>query len=462
MAKDIQQIFKFSNICNILSYYSSLPKWMWLMKLLSKKTALIWNENEEAFLLVGKNVKWDKFDINKETVRNITKMSIMFKYFNYISVKSLIIENVLPSILEVATENNVVSFERDKENLDFKIRIIMKDDLEDFYPWMKWPSFWDSDFKNFKLYEDLNTFINVNSEINKAIIVLKSEQQIQAKIVNNKLLYFKYYLNMNKIYPCKIQSWPWKPSLISIEEMTKTNVGRLLKRTKHFWIKELYIVNYDYKILEENDFSYLLYFIINNKDCNVTIRKIDSYYTREQKCISWDVEAKSLLFVKEHYIIPISLNMHTFKIEGIIESKITVGKKEWYVFRLLRIVSENIIFRYDHKNTSNKNELFEQLKHIENCDQILKFNSWYQNNIKVLLSPKDIRKISIYQPIVKPKNNWFLQSFELSPRNIPVELNDIADSRWPEFKDIIELASKFKSISVVLNVSQNTINNWDK
>ena len=328
----------------------------------------------------------------------------------------------------------------------------MKDDLEDFYPWMRWPSYSNSGFKVFKQFEDLSKFINTNSEINKAIIVFKIEMQIQVKIVNTKILYLDNDIKIPKLYPCKIQSWIWKPRLISIKKMDKSILKKFQKLQKDFKFKEVYITDHRYKTNEESDFWYLLYFIESNKDWKVTINQLNSYCPEPQKWISWDVEAQSLLFVKEHHLIPVSLNNYTFKIEGIIESKITVGLKEWYVFRLLRIVLKDIIFQYDHKDTTNKNELFDQLKQIIYCDQILKFKSWYSNNIKVLVNPKDIRKISIFKSLLKQNNNWFLQSLELTPKNITVELNDIVDSRYPKFKDIIKLADEFKSISVILNV----------
>ena len=54
------QIFKFSWIWNILPYYGSLPKWMLIMRRLSLKTKKIWEENREAFMEAGKELRIDQ------------------------------------------------------------------------------------------------------------------------------------------------------------------------------------------------------------------------------------------------------------------------------------------------------------------------------------------------------------------------------------------------------------------
>ena len=56
----IPPIFKFSWLCNIFPYYGSLPKWMLIMKRLNSETSRIWNENKDAFIIVGKDFRNDQ------------------------------------------------------------------------------------------------------------------------------------------------------------------------------------------------------------------------------------------------------------------------------------------------------------------------------------------------------------------------------------------------------------------
>ena len=65
-------ILKFSNLWNILPFYGTLPKWMWLLCSLNSTSSKIWNDYSEMFFKWGKNyksVKW--YDSAKSNIFDI-------------------------------------------------------------------------------------------------------------------------------------------------------------------------------------------------------------------------------------------------------------------------------------------------------------------------------------------------------------------------------------------------------
>ena len=67
----LSQIFRFSWIWNIFPFYGTLPKWMWIMKMLNSETNKIWEENKKGFMIAGKNYKeGQKFEVLKKALES--------------------------------------------------------------------------------------------------------------------------------------------------------------------------------------------------------------------------------------------------------------------------------------------------------------------------------------------------------------------------------------------------------
>ena len=61
----LPEVFKFSNLWNILIYYGFLHEWKILLTRVNKNSSTVWNNNENLFINVGKDNK-KRLEINKE------------------------------------------------------------------------------------------------------------------------------------------------------------------------------------------------------------------------------------------------------------------------------------------------------------------------------------------------------------------------------------------------------------
>ena len=127
-----QQIFKFSNISNILMYYGFLDEWKRLMKRLSSQTREIWNNNEDAFLNFGYSKRRELFVDNK--IRdNFKEFSENHMLFNYILIDKDQVIDLINEILCQIQDNQMVIFYQSSFTSWFHLGIINDNINDDTY-----------------------------------------------------------------------------------------------------------------------------------------------------------------------------------------------------------------------------------------------------------------------------------------------------------------------------------------
>ena len=127
-----QQIFKFSNISNILMYYGFLDEWKRLMKRLSSQTRDIWNNNEDAFLNFGYSRRRFLYVDNK--IRdNFKEFSENHMLFNNLLIKTNQVIDFINEILCQIQDNQMVIFCQSYLKSRFHLGIINDNINDDTY-----------------------------------------------------------------------------------------------------------------------------------------------------------------------------------------------------------------------------------------------------------------------------------------------------------------------------------------
>ena len=111
--KPIKQMFKFSTIWNILPFYGKLHKWRWMMKILWKQTSQIWNDNEDAFVRCGSDLKVPKaFNSCRFMKSDIIKVIKWHKVYSHYLFKGNINYREKKNILSLLKKGFTISLER--------------------------------------------------------------------------------------------------------------------------------------------------------------------------------------------------------------------------------------------------------------------------------------------------------------------------------------------------------------
>ena len=134
-------IFKFSNLWNILPFYGTLPKWMWLLCSLNSATKKIWNNNREMFFKWGKNYKIRKMisfsdnQFSKDIVQRLM-------YYSPFSFENIDLKDSIKYKLAYFNINYLYIFESNLENKNL-VNLYLSDEesISDYLPTLKCPNY---------------------------------------------------------------------------------------------------------------------------------------------------------------------------------------------------------------------------------------------------------------------------------------------------------------------------------
>ena len=128
-SESLPKIFRFSVLCNILPYYGYIDEWVKILKGLSTQTKIIWENNSEAFLYWGKEIKRElvinelrEFRYNK-SMNELLKLclhrnqvSCTSKYSKrYFSLKEAAAKSIY-SLIQNLKQNEWVVFDSHKDD----------------------------------------------------------------------------------------------------------------------------------------------------------------------------------------------------------------------------------------------------------------------------------------------------------------------------------------------------------
>ena len=201
MEKEIKKnslppIFKFSELWNILPFYGTLSKWMWLLCSLNSASNKIWNDNKEMFLRWGKDYKSMRRILFKNaSSADFEYLKHRFVYYDFFfenatDLYHIIADNILDS------ESNIVFLFDWGRRSDFSVymSIIHESSIPEYLPAVKCPNFKpeiENFSKNMRNWDKCFEYIYCQI-MKKAVIVKKTSEGIQFQSINSPFLKIEY------------------------------------------------------------------------------------------------------------------------------------------------------------------------------------------------------------------------------------------------------------------------------
>ena len=482
--KSLPQIFKFSNLWNILPFYGSLIKWKALLSCLNSKTNKIWNKYEYAFLKWGQNCR-DEKNIKSNNpgyldIEDISNLHMFYKCF-YVPKKSL--ERIYKDV-RLSKDMMLLIDKSEKEDFDYKINIVNRDSISDYVPAINCPNY-KEDFQLFDVSTDLESLIRfIKDEVEtRAIVVSRIGEQVKVEKIISPLLRFfekEYDIQLELYNKCPLKIWFWKPNAMITPFLNENNISReLIKICKFPSIKEMKInPKIDDSVIDSSDEDYDFDSHEGNDNiiCNDFFKMIQKYqflklcypkisiYKYYELGNMLKINTRSIIFIHNEIIAPIKCNYSTFRITGHMKGIIDIEGVEYLMLDLNRLSAYNINLQYDSRSDVLKDIYSQKLTECKDDNSSLRIlfriediqeidwgtlrNLWLFENSKML------EKVQILQDWDRYKPYILLNDLKSIPNNSKLELRGCCQLMSSTFnKTIGELWNKILEFS---NISLRT------
>ena len=182
--KKLPPIFKMSMLCNILPYYGHLHRWRRLLEKINTKTKVIWDQNREQLMYIGRDFKRD-IELDKLKVYylrpnrswlDLFLLSLSDYFHTYGAVFSTLIGNL--------REDEVIIIDSHDDIFKaYQIRYWSKNRISDILPAINCPSF-KSETRIFKTSEENEVWcFNYNQNHVKSIVIENTGKKLSISLV---------------------------------------------------------------------------------------------------------------------------------------------------------------------------------------------------------------------------------------------------------------------------------------
>ena len=216
-ALNIRQIFLFSNVVRILSYYSYLDQWKRVMTRLWKLSRDQWREHEVAFIFYGKELKRNIY-IKSKAASNIQMLLWDNQLFNQMLLKRENFQIYLGDILAKLNSKQVLIMHQYKDNLKYLVMYIWEEDESIWIlPALKWAehmqklnSIKQSQMPNF--IKSVKNMMDLNAIAIKYLNKIWLIRLVLSPVVKiNATLQDKILSNYSKSEKQRLNNWLWYP-----------------------------------------------------------------------------------------------------------------------------------------------------------------------------------------------------------------------------------------------------------
>ena len=142
-------IFNFSNLWNILPFYGTLPKWMWLLCSLNSATSKIWNDNREMFFKWGKDYKsWKSIYIKDYLSADCDYINHRYMYFDYFGISISNLRSIMNQKIFESKSNIVCILDKGKTKSTLTHMVMVdENNISEYLPASKWTNFTSEEMK---------------------------------------------------------------------------------------------------------------------------------------------------------------------------------------------------------------------------------------------------------------------------------------------------------------------------
>ena len=431
MEKEIKEnslppIFKFSELWNILPFYGTLPKWMWLLWSLNSVSKNIWNENREMFLRWGNNYKsvW-KIQCRNASSPDFEYLKHRLEYYEFLYWDTTDLLYIITDNIFDSESNTVFLFDWGRGK-DFRMHmsIIHESSIPEYLPAVKCPNFKpeiENFYNNMEYWDECSEYIN-NQVKKKAVIVKKTSEGIQVQSINSPFLKIEH-IQSNIFEKLQMRFIDWsekycwcKPTSMIIHSLANKEEIKLkiVKMFETIDTIKAFIPESSPNKDWSNSFKNILRYMKVNQKLKIKFAKVmmNLYKFSGTKV---KIACDKIIFVIDKIIIPTKLNYSIINLEGTVKGLYSINENQYIVMCFYWLNSNNLNIQYDSNNNEitaenieellNTTELCHSYNVLFRIQDIRQIDISYFSNISIIFKSPRIGKIKVIQ-------NWDKYDFK--------------------------------------------------